>query len=103
MAAPANPPIRVCDDDDGMPFHQVYKFQMIEATTPDKIIGKVIYSSITVFDTVLAIPNPPIIYLAMKKATKLNNAAHNTAWNGESTLVDTMVAMEFAASWKPLI
>ncbi len=34
----------------------------------------------------------------MKNATKLKNAAHNTAWKGVSTLVDTMVAIEFAAS-----
>ena len=43
------------------------------------IIGKVIYCSTTVLDTVLAIPNPPIMYLAMKKATKLKKAAHSTA------------------------
>ena len=59
---------------------------------------KVIYCSTTVLDTVLAIPNPPIIYLAIKKATKLKKAAHNTAWKGVRTLVDTIVAMEFAAS-----
>ena len=45
--------------------------------TPANIIGKVIYCSTTVLDTVLAIPNPPIIYLAIKKATKLKKAAHN--------------------------
>ena len=44
-----------------------------------------------------------MMYLAMKKATKLKNAAQSTAWKGVSTFVDTMVAMEFAASWKPLI
>src|SRR5215204_5955772 len=35
-------------------------------------------------------------------ATKLKNAAHITACVGDSTRVDTMVAIEFAASWKPL-
>ena len=43
------------------------------------------------------------ISLKIKKATKLNKAAHTTAWNGVSTLVETIVAIELAASWKPLI
>ena len=34
---------------------------------------------------------------------KLKNAAHATAQSGESTRVETTVAMEFAASWKPLM
>ena len=38
-----------------------------------------------------------------KMATTLKNAAHNTACQGLSTPVDTTVAMEFAASWKPFM
>src|SRR5262245_13609058 len=38
----------------------------------------------------------------IRKATKLKKAAHATAQCGLSTRVLTMVAMEFAASWKPL-
>ena len=37
------------------------------------------------------------------KATKLKNAAHTTAQRGDSTRVLTIVAIEFAASWKPLL
>ena len=48
----------------------------------------------TVFAT--AVPNP-------NAAMKLKNAAHATAWPGDSTRVDTTVAIEFAASWKPLM
>ena len=48
----------------------------------------------TVFAT--AVPNP-------NAATKLKNAAHTTALPGDSTRVDTTVAIEFAASWKPLM
>ena len=33
---------------------------------------------------------------------KLKNAAHMTAYRGLNTRVETMVAMEFAASCKPL-
>ncbi len=36
-------------------------------------------------------------------AAKLKNAAHATACFGVSTRVDTTVAMEFAASWNPLM
>ena len=36
-------------------------------------------------------------------ATKLKNAAQMTACPGESTRVDTTVAIELAASWKPLM
>ena len=79
MAAPANPPIRVCEEDEGMPLHQVNRFHAMAAITPDKIIGSVIYCSSTVLDTVLAIPKPPIRYLAIKNATKLKKAAHITA------------------------
>jgi hypothetical protein len=43
-----------------------------------------------------AVPNP-------NAATKLKNAAHTTALPGDSTRVDTTVAIELAASWKPLM
>src|SRR6266699_819812 len=36
-------------------------------------------------------------------AMKLNPAAHTTAADGDKTRVDTTVAKEFAASWKPLM
>jgi len=36
-------------------------------------------------------------------AAKLKKAAHMTAWYGFSTRVDTTVAIEFAASWKPFM
>src|SRR6185436_10622088 len=38
-----------------------------------------------------------------KAATKLKKAAHTTACSGVSTRVETTVAMELAASWKPLM
>jgi hypothetical protein len=44
MAAPANPPIRVWDEDEGIPYHQVRRFQNIAASNPEKITGKVINS-----------------------------------------------------------
>ena len=38
-----------------------------------------------------------------RKAMKLKKAAHRTATLGDSTRVDTTVAMEFAASCRPLM
>lgn len=55
------------------------------------------------FDTVLAIPNSPMIYLEMKKARKLKIRPKLQPEKGVSTLVDTMVAIELAASWNPLM
>jgi len=98
IAAPANPPIRVWEEDDGIPNHHVARFHIIAAIIPEKITGSVMYCSKTTLATVLAIPNSPIINLAIKKAAKLKKAAHNTALNGDRTFVDTIVAIEFAAS-----
>ena len=34
IAAPANPPISVCDEEDGIPYHHVNRFQQIAAILP---------------------------------------------------------------------
>ncbi len=46
---------------------------------PERMTGKVMNSGKTVLATVLAIPKSPMMYLAIKNATKLKNAAHITA------------------------
>ena len=94
MAAPAKPPISVCEEEEGIPNHQVNKFQIMAATSPEKTTGKVIKSVFTVLAIVLATP----CSLKIKKAAKLKKAAHTTAWKGVSTLVETIVAIELAAS-----
>src|SRR6476660_1756562 len=48
--------------------------------------------------TALATATPPV-----KSAAKLKKAAHPTAASGLRTRVPTIVAMEFAESWKPLL
>src|SRR5574341_1792740 len=51
-------------------------------------------------------PLPMVLATAVpmtKAATKLKNAAQKTAILGESTRVETTVAMLLAASWKPLM
>jgi hypothetical protein len=52
------------------------------------------------------IPAPTVLATAVPNrnaAAKLKNAAQMTALPGDSTRVDTTVAIEFAASWKPLM
>src|SRR6187431_120922 len=60
IAAPANPPMRVCEDDDGIPNHQVRRFQEMAAIRPEKITTIifvwVIISLCTVLATVSATP-----------------------------------------------
>src|SRR5207247_10595366 len=56
------------------------------------------FASTTPLPTVLGTHTPQ-----PNAATKLKKAAHTTAWSGVRTRVETTVAMEFAASWKPLM
>ncbi len=56
IAAPAKPPINVWDEEDGMPNHQVKRFQVMAESNPAHTTVKVIYSCFTVFAMVLATP-----------------------------------------------
>src|SRR2546427_13084154 len=72
---------------------------MKAAPTPAKMTPLSITSGCTIpFPTVVATATPK-----PNAATKLKNAAHATAARGVSTRVDTIVAIEFAASWKPFM
>src|SRR5882724_486848 len=98
-AAPANPPINACDELVGNPQYHVIRSQTMAPTSPARIIHwSTTFASTTPLPTVLATCTPK-----PKAATKLKKAAHTTAWSGVSTRVDTTVAMELAASWKPLM
>ena len=98
-AAPAKPPMSACEEEDGRPHHQVRRFQTIAPTRPARITsGSTIVGS--------TIPLPIVLATCVSKAkaaTKLKKAAQTTATCGERTRVETTVAMEFAASWKPLM
>src|SRR5580704_16155957 len=102
-AAPTNPPINVWEELDGIPSHHVRRFQLMAAIRPEKMTGRVMKSRSTKCAMVLPILNSPMKYRKMKKAAKLKMAAHKTAWKGVSTLVETIVAIEMAASWNPLM
>jgi hypothetical protein len=98
-AAPAYPPNSACDELVGSPKNHVIRFQMMAPHNPAKMTASVTYSRRTMpFPTVVATAVPKV-----NAAMKLKNAAQMTALPGESTRVETTVAIEFAASWKPLM
>jgi hypothetical protein len=88
-----------CDELDGMPPYQVIRFQVIAPISAARITSASTLSGRTM-------PLPIVRATLTPKpnaATKLKNAAQTTACVGLSTRVDTTVAMELAASWKPLM
>ena len=97
MPAPTTPPISACDDEVGRPSHQVVRFQAMAPTRPPNTTASLTALGLMIVPTVLA-----TWVLKTRKAMKLKNAAHTTASRGLSTLVETTVAIELAASWKPL-
>src|SRR5262245_31602193 len=92
-AAPASAPRRACDDDDGSPNHHVSRFQIRAPSNVAKITLIVTAPGATP----LAIAADTLGSKTMN-AMKLNSAAHTTAARGESTLVETTVAIELAES-----
>ena len=97
MPAPTMPPISACEEEVGRPSHQVVRFQAMAPTSPANTTASLITSGSMIVATVLAtwVRNT-------RKAMKLKKAAQTTASRGLSTRVETTVAIELAASWKPL-
>src|SRR5207237_1568241 len=95
--APISPPNRAWDELVGRPNHQVMISHAIAPIRVDRrsqavtIAGSIV--PLPIVDATLT-PNT-------NAATKLKNAAHRTAIRGDRTRVDTTVATELAASWKP--
>src|SRR5437867_4208687 len=98
-AAPAYPPIKAWEELVGNPKYQVIRSQTMAPIRPAKMTAKVTAEmSIIPLPMVLATAVPNV-----KAATKLKNAAQITACAGERTRVETTVAIELAASGKPLV
>src|SRR6185503_2862684 len=98
-AAPPKPPISACDDEVGSPQYHVIMSHVMAPTRPARITHwSTTLDSTTPLPTVFATLTPK-----PNAATKLKKAAHTTACSGVSTRVETTVAMELAASWKPLM
>src|SRR5438552_12362943 len=97
-AAPAKPPISAWEELVGNPQTHVLRSHAIAPMSPARIT----HSSTTAVSTT---PLPTVRATLTPKpnaATKLKNAAQTTACAGDSTRVDTTVAIELAASWNPL-
>src|SRR5512133_2303080 len=88
-----------CDELVGRPKYQVIRSHAMAPNRPEKI-------TVIVTTRTSTMPAPMVLATATPKtsaAMKLKNAAQTTALPGESTRVETTVAMEMAASWKPLM
>ena len=95
--APKSPPTSACEDDDGMPRPQVIKFQAIAPmSAPNTTRGSTMVASMMPVPSVSATCKPK-----NRNAMKLKNEAQATAYCGRNTRVETMVAIEFAASCSP--
>ena len=94
IAAPARPPSSAWEEELGSPPHQVTRSHTIAPISPPRMtLGSTTSTTISPLPMVLATAVP-----TMNAAMKLKKAAQNTATPGESTRVDTTVAMELALS-----
>jgi hypothetical protein len=92
--APTRPPTSACEELDGMPKSQVTIFQTIAPISAAKMTrGETMSGSMIPVPSVSATCRPK-----NRKAMKLKKAAHTTAYCGRRTRVETIVAIEFAAS-----
>ena len=96
--APARAPTSACDDDEGMPNHQVMRFQSEAPRSAARTTAWVTLEvsakpEAMVLATAVPVTAPP----------KFNAAASSTAVRMGRTPVDTTVAMALAASWNPLM
>src|SRR5690606_36548841 len=99
-AAPHRPPISACEDEDGRPSHQVIRFQVMPPASAHSSTCAVTFTT-----SVSTSPEAMVLATAvpMKAPMRFMVAASITACPGDSTLVATTVAIEFAVSWKPLM
>jgi len=83
----------------GSPRYQAVVFQATAPMRPAKMTaGVTTLMSMSPLPMVWATPVPK-----MRKAAKLKKAAQATAWRGLRTRVETIVAMELAASLSPFV
>src|SRR5215217_577499 len=104
--APIIPPASACDEEEGRPHHHVSRFQAMAPINAAKMTDSTAEGPAPRSMSKLMMPLPMVLATwtpPLKAAMKLKKAAHATARFGDNTRVDTTVAMEFAASWKPLM
>src|SRR3954452_24315023 len=98
-AAPTNPPMRACEDDDGNPKYHVTRFQAIAPATA----ANTTTSPCDVSGASMMLPTVLATLTDTSDPARLKTAASARAARGVSALVDTDVAIALAASWKPLV
>ena len=96
--APTMPPMRAWDEEEGSPFHQVRRFQMMAPMSAAMTVSRSIFEGST-----MPLPMVVATALLMKAPRKLRLAARKMAHGMLSAPVSTVVAMELAVSWKPLM
>src|SRR3954447_16698864 len=99
-AAPARPPMRAWEDEDGSPNHHVMRFQPVAPTRA----AATSHSPLTPVGASM-IPEPIVAatFPPKKAPNRLAIAAIARATRGLRARVEIEVAMAFAASWKPLV
>ena len=97
-AEPSIPPISAWLELDGRPKNHVTRFHVIAPTRPASTMSSVIASWSTIPVAMVAATSNET-----KAPAKLRTAAMATAARGLSARVDTLVAIEFAVSWKPFV
>jgi len=92
-AAPQRPPTSAWEELEGKPSHHVSKFQAMAPSSAQHKTGIVATWVSTMPEAMVAATAVP-----MKAPARLVTAASITACRGDSTLVETTVAMELAVS-----
>lgn len=87
-----------CDDELGMPYHHVNRFQAMAPKSAAMMTASVVVSVSTT-------PAPMVLATAVpaKAPAKFMAAAMSTAVGGRRARVATDVAMALAESWNPLV
>src|SRR3954454_20051253 len=89
-AAPASPPMRAWDDDEGRPNHQVSRFQPMAPTNAAPTTTR---APVPLGGPMMPLQTVSATFLPKKAPIMLQMAAISRATRGVSALVDTEVAM----------
>src|SRR5512133_250080 len=108
--APIIPPASACDEEEGSPQTQVSRFQTMAPIRAAKTTVRTsgVPPALSCSKWTMPLPMVAATLSSAPHSTgmaemKLKKAAQATATSGDSTRVETTVAIEFAASWKPLM
>src|SRR6476469_370182 len=99
-AAPARPPMRAWEEEDGRPYHQVSMFQPMAPTSAAPTRNR---PSVPDGASMMPLPMVAATLVPKNAPNRFATAAMPSAMRGVRARVDTDVAMAFAASWKPLV